>query len=293
MSKFDTFIIGQPCLDVNTDFDGTTVRCLGGAVVYSGFAASALGHMTAVLPKGARADMDMEAAFADAKNVTVFPIYSDSSTSIANVYHTADRERRTCTAMSAIQPYKTDEIPDVDAEIWHLAGLMRGDISEELIAYAAGKSRVALDVQCLLRKNENGSMVFGDWERKLEYLPLISFLKTDAAEAEILTGLTDRAAAARQLYAWGAKEIMITHNTEALVFDGREIFTSPLVPRSLSGRTGRGDTCFAGYINGRLTKPIPEALRIATALVSLKMETPGPFMGTRGDVEEYARLFYA
>ena len=36
-------------------------------------------------------------------------------------------------------------------------------------------------------------------------------LKTDAAEAEILTGLTDRAEAAKLLYSWGAKEIMITH----------------------------------------------------------------------------------
>ena len=37
-----------------------------------------------------------------------------------------------------------------------------------------------------------------------------------------------------------------------------------------------GDTTFAGYINERLTADIPTALRFATALVSLKMETPAP-----------------
>ncbi len=48
-------------------------------------------------------------------------------------------------------------------------------------------------------------MNFHDWKDKLTYLPYFDFLKTDAAEAEILTGLTDRRAAAKQLYEWGAK----------------------------------------------------------------------------------------
>ena len=61
------------------------------------------------------------------------------------------------------------------------------------------------------------------------------------------------------------------HNTEVLVYDGREIYTCPIRARNLSGRTGRGDTTFAGYINERLTADIPTALRFATALVSLKM----------------------
>ena len=63
----------------------------------------------------------------------------------------------------------------------------------------------------MLRWVENGGMVYHDWAEKKELLPYVRFLKTDAAEAEILTGLTDRAEAARQLYQWGAKEILITH----------------------------------------------------------------------------------
>jgi sugar/nucleoside kinase (ribokinase family) len=76
------------------------------------------------------------------------------------------------------------------------------------------------------------------------------------------------------------------------VYDGKEIYTCPIKARNLSGRTGRGDTTFAGYINERLTCDIPTALRTATALVSLKMETPGPFQGSRQDVEQYMKEFY-
>ena len=61
---------------------------------------------------------------------------------------------------------------------------------------------------------------------------------------KILTGLTDRAEAAKLLYSWGAKEVLITHNPEELAYDGERIYTCPLKALNLSGRSGRGDTTF-------------------------------------------------
>jgi sugar/nucleoside kinase (ribokinase family) len=292
--KFDSAIIGQPSLDINTDHTGYTIREIGGAVVYSGYAADSLGHRTCVLPMANEKTINVYDVFKDAKNTEVILIPSKESTSIENIYHTADKERRICRAVSRIDGYTAGVIPDVDAEIYHLAGLMRGDIGDDLIVYAAKKALVAVDVQCLLRcaDKKTGEMTFNDWASKKDMLPLIRFLKTDAAEAEILTGLTDRGEAAKTLYGWGAKEIMITHNTEALIYDGKEIYTEPLKPRNLSGRSGRGDTTFSSYITERLTKSIPEALLTSAALVSLKMEKLGPFKGTRADVEKYIGEFY-
>lgn len=74
--------------------------------------------------------------------------------------------------------------------------------------------------------------------------------------------------------------------------DGKKGWFCPIRARNLSGRTGRGDTIFAGYINERLRGSMREALLFAAALVSLKMETPGPFMRMRADVEQYIRDFY-
>ena len=292
MSTFDTLIIGEVALDTNVDYDGTTVQAIGGAVYYSGFAAANIGHRTAVLPKADMTAEELRAAFAQAPNVTVYPLPSRASFVTKNVYHTPDRERRTSTVSSMIDPYRPEEIPAVDAAVWHLAGLVKGDLPNELIPYAAKHAQVAIDVQCMLRCVENGGMVYHDWAEKKELLPYVRFLKTDAAEAEILTGLTDRAEAAKLLYSWGAKEIMITHNSFFNDTATTEIYTCPIRSRNLSGRTGRGDTTFAGYINERLTHDVPTALRTATALVSLKMETPGPFLGTRADVEAYQREFF-
>ena len=212
------------------DYDGTAVKAIGGAVYYSGFAAANMGHKIAVLPKADTNAVDMVAAFAPASNVTVFPLHSKTSFVTKNVYHTSDRERRTSTVDSVIEPYRTSEVPEINAKIWHLAGLVAGDITNDMIGFAAQRAMVAVDVQTMLRHVENGGMVFHDWAEKKEMLPYIHFLKTDAAEAEILTGLTDRAEAAKVLYSWGAREVLITHNSEVLVYDGKEIYTCPAAP---------------------------------------------------------------
>ena len=39
------------------------------------------------------------------------------------------------------------------------------------------------------------------------------------------------------LYDWGAKEILISHNSEMLVYNGSDYYTCPVKARNLSGRT--------------------------------------------------------
>lgn len=290
--KYDVLVIGPVSLDHNIDYQGNERKEVGGAVVASGFAAAKSGNRTALFTKLNPADANVEERFAGS-GADVYWKESKETCSIRNQYFTADKEKRACTSMGVCDPFTFDELPDIDTAIYHFAGLVYGDFDGKLFADAAKHGKVAVDVQCLLRHVEpDKTMAFHDWAEKMEYLPYIDYLKTDAAEAEILTGLTDRAEAAKLLYSWGAKEVLITHNTEVLVYDGREIYTCPIKARNLSGRTGRGDTTFAGYITERQRAGVAEALQYCSALVSLKMETPGPFQGTREDVLQYIEDFY-
>lgn len=290
---YDLMIIGQMTLDHNIDYDGREEYLAGGAVTFSGYAAAALGHRVAVVPKGDPARLSPYDVFKDSRVEAIFPVECETCTVMQNTYFTADRERRLCLNTQMIDPYRPEDLPGEKARIYHLAGLVAGDIGTDMILACAEMGDTALDVQAVLRcRNEDGSLELRDWPEKHAYLPLIRYLKTDAAEAEVLTGTDDREKAARMLCEWGAGEVLITHNTETLVCDGKDIFRAPLKPRNLSGRTGRGDTTFAGYLTERLTHEIPEALTLAAALVSLKMETPGPFRGSRADVEDYLKKFY-
>lgn len=290
--QYDVLVIGPVSLDHNIDYQGNERKEVGGAVVASGFAAAKSGNKTAIFTKLNPKDANVEERFADS-GAELFCKASKATCSIKNQYFTADKEKRECTSMGVCDAFEFDELPQIATKIYHFAGLVYGDFDGELFKEASKHGKVAVDVQCLLRHVENDkTMAFHDWDDKMEYLKYIDYLKTDAAEAEILTGLTDRAQAAKLLYSWGAKEVLITHNTEVLAYDGKNIYTCPIKARNLSGRTGRGDTTFAGYITERQHANIEDALLYCTALVSLKMETPGPFQGTRQDVLDYIKEFY-
>lgn len=292
MKRYNTFVMGHISIDENI-YRGEFVKEIGGAVVHSSCTSYAIGYKTGILTKLSFRDKDYLEAFTTPKE-DIFALDSKNTTSIRNIYPNTDRERRTCIALSIADPFTIDDIPNnIDSQIYHFAGLISGEFDNEMIKFLHNKGKVALDVQGFLRTvRQDKEMVFRDWKEKKEYLPFIDYLKTDAAEAEIMTGATDRKIAAKILFEWGAKEVMITYNKEVLIYDGRKYYVCPLKPRNLSGRTGRGDTCFSAYITERLNKDIKEALLFASALVSLKMGRPGPFRGTRGEVEDYIKKYY-
>ena len=293
MESYDLMILGPATRDVNIDYTGAEDRSVGGAVTFCTPAARAAGAKVFAAVKIAEADRDILDVFdMPRKDIALLP--SEKTTLMRNEYFTPDRERRKAECPAQSDPILPGEVPDVKCRMYHLAGLLYGDFPGELLEYLKSRGMLAADAQGFLRHNEGGKLVFHDWTDKLKYLPLLDFLKTDAAEAEILTGTTDRVAAAKQLHDWGAKEILISHNTEMLAFDGEKIYTCPVKARNLSGRTGRGDTTTGSYLAMRLNgASVPEALRYATACVSLKMETPGVFRGTKADVLAYLDEFYA
>ena len=294
MKHYESIIIGHITEDINIDHEDNSVRICGGAVLYSSASASALGHKVAAVTKLRKQDADRLAQFRLPQE-DIYVSYCDNSTTIRNKYYTADKERRDCVCLSRGTPFTMDDLPaDISGDIYHFAGLIFGDYADGMIEACAKKGAVAVDVQGCLRHADpaTGNMYFEDWADKKKLLPFITYLKTDAAEAEILTGTADRAEAAKILHSWGAKELLITHTTEVLCYNGKAVYTCPIKARNLSGRTGRGDTTFAAYLTERLHSDPQSALRYATATVSLKMETPGAFGGTRADVEQYLKDFY-
>ncbi|GFN24246.1 PfkB family carbohydrate kinase [Thermanaeromonas sp. C210] len=289
--NYEVFIIGHISKD-EIVFKGAKEELIGGAVIYAGCAAAASGSKIGVLTKVSEQDKGLLDVFNLPKE-DIYCVYSSQTTSIRNEYFSEDREKRISTALAVADPFTMEDLPNVAAKIYYFAGLIAGDFQLTMLENLSGQGRIALDAQGILREVEkDGRIVLRDWPLKKKYLPLVDFFKADAVEAEVVTGCSLPHEAARLLHLWGAKEIMITQHGKVLVYDGKSFYSQPLKPRNLSGRTGRGDTCFGSYTARRLRAGIEESLLFASALVSLKMETPGPFRGTTDEVRSYIEQFY-
>lgn len=287
MKSYDIVMIGHVSKDIMI-FQGREERLLGGAVVYSSAAAARSGARVLVITKAAKEDLPLLDVMRH-PNIDINVIDSPKSTSIRNEYFSEDRERRKVTLLSEAEPFSAGDVPEVEAEILHIAGLFYGEIPVSILPALAKRFPLAVDAQGLLRRSDGGNLVFRDLNNREEVLRHITRLKTDAAEAEVLTGIADREEAARVLAGYGPEEVMVTHNTEVIVLSGGGFVRAPFTPRNLSGRTGRGDTCFASYLYRRLSREPGDAVRYAAALTSIKMEAPGVFRGTREEAESRMR----
>ena len=127
---------------------------------------------------------------------------------------------------------------------------------------------------------------FSDVADKKEIAAMMDKLKLDIVEAKLLTGTDDLEKAALMVESWGCPEVMITHSEGVLARVNGKTYYEKFSNSNVSGRTGRGDTTFAAYLSHRLDHGVPESLKFAAALVSIKMETPGPFSGTLEEVHK-------
>ena len=123
-----------------------------------------------------------------------------------------------------------------------------------------------------------------DVPEKREILSMVDIVKLDVAEAKTITGSDDLHEAATIIERWGCPEILITRSDGVLALRNGKGYFVKFSNRSITGRTGRGDTTIGAYLARRMDHPIEDALQFAAAMASIKMETPGPYMGTMEDV---------
>lgn len=268
-------------------YRGTTEIASGGGVYYGSMAVRRLGYSAAVITRLHPEDFAwLEELLREGIEVHAAP--APQTTGIENIYPTEDMDRRICHPLGFAGPFSLDEIPRVDARVTVITPLMAGEVDNDIVRALVSRGPVGLDVQGFVRVREGDGLVTKDWPGKTTDLAGVTYLKVDDAEAEVLTGETDRRKAAAALAALGPREILLTSARGVLAYAGGEFFEAPFVNRSVTGRTGRGDTCFSTYVASRLRLSPGEACRLAAAVTSLKMEHPGPYRGTREDAERLA-----
>ncbi len=283
MYDVDIMMIGHFAKD-KLVIDDTSEIASGGAVYYGSVALQRIGVRVAVVTRLHSDDFSLLSEM-ETEGVQVFATPVSKTSGIENIYTTADMEQRICKLMSFAGPFQREEIPQLSAQVYLITPIIAGEVDLPLLRSLAARGPMGLDVQGFIRVHENGHLVFRQWPEMAKGLVHVTYLKVDRAEAEFLTGQTDLRSAARELATYGPREVVITQSSGVTVYADGQIYEAPFTPRTLAGRTGRGDTCFATYVGKRLSASAEEACRFAAAVTTLKQEQPGPWRGALADVE--------
>jgi len=264
----------------------------GGGMNYAAHAAARLGLKIAVVTRLAKEDERVVEKFTQA-GIDCFPTYTPQSTLMCLEYPTTDPDIRNLSVTATAGAIAVSEVQNLEMKAAVISSSLRGEVGLDVIrALKEKKVFLAADMQGFVRVLQGQSLVYAPWEEMKATLACLDVLKSDAVEAEYLTGETDIFKAARTYAEMGPKEIVLTHKDGLLIFAGGKCYEMGFYPAQLSGRSGRGDTCVGTYVAMRLSKPPRESGIWAAAVTSLKMEKLGPFDRPLSDVEALIRLRY-
>lgn len=283
---FDIAFIGHVCFDEVIPYMGEPSVAPGSAVLCGALAAARAGKKVAVITKLALKDENILESMLK-NGIEVFSIPAAVTTYMKVIHPTADVDERQIYQLSSAGFFSLEDIPPMAAHQVHLAGITDQEFDFGFIHGLKEKGyRLSVDMQSFVRQVNpiTHEIAFEDVPRKIEIVRLLDMVKLDIVEAKILTGTSDLEQAALIIEAWGCPEILITNADGVLARVNGKTYYEKFSNQSIVGRTGRGDTTFAAYIARRTDYDVSESLKFAAALVSIKMETPGPFCGTLDDV---------
>ncbi|MBN1999119.1 carbohydrate kinase [candidate division KSB1 bacterium] len=287
--KYDITFVGHMCYDEIFPFGGEPHIAPGSAVLCGVMVAARIDKQVAAVVKMAEKDGHILQPMKDT-GVDTFLIPSEETTFSRVLHETENVDERTLTLVKSAGLISISDVPPLETRCAHLAGI--SDTEFDMNLMKGLKSRgysLSTDMQSFVRHVTPSRVIeFCDVADKKEIAAMMDKLKLDIVEARILTGTENLENAAIIIESWGCPEVLITHSEGVLARVKGQTYYEKFSNSNVSGRTGRGDTTFAAYLSQRLDHEVAESLKFAAALVSIKMESPGPFNGTLEAV--YQRL---
>jgi sugar/nucleoside kinase (ribokinase family) len=284
--KYDITFVGHMCYDEIIPFGGKPHIAPGSAVLCGAMVAARVGKKVAAIVKMAKKDENILQPMKDA-GVDTYLIPSAETTFSRVVHESENVDERRLILVKSAGLISMSDVPPLQTTCAHLAGI--SDTEFDMALMKGLKSRgysLSADMQSFVRHVTpvTREIEFSDVANKREIVAMLDKVKLDVVEARILTGTEDLEKAGIIVESWGCPEVMITHSPGVLARVNGKTLYEKFSNKSMVGRTGRGDTTFAAYLSHRLDHGPAESLKFAAALVSIKMETPGPFKGTLEDV---------
>jgi sugar/nucleoside kinase (ribokinase family) len=291
MKNYDVLYIGNYTKDTIISPSGTRYVD-GGAVNYAAHAAAQLGIKVAVVTRLAEEDRRVVDRFTQS-GIDCFATYTSQSTLMQLEYPTTNPDIRHLSVAGVAGSITAEDVENINTKAAVIGSSLRGEVGMDVIHTLKQKNVfVAVDMQGFVRVLRGTELKYEPWDEMQIALAQVDVVKSDAVEAEFLTGETDIFKAAKSYAAMGPREIVLTHKDGLLIYADGKFHEMNFYPMRLDGRSGRGDTCVGTYMAKRLSLAPREAGIWAAAVTSLKMENLGPFNRTVGEVEAFIHAKY-
>ncbi len=291
MTNYDVVYIGNYTKDTIISPIGTKYVD-GGAVNYAAHAAAQLGCRVAVVTRLAKEDDRVVEKFTRS-GIDCFATYTPFSTLMKLEYPTMNPDIRQLSVAAVAGPITAGDVEKIGTKAAVIGSSLRGEVGLDVIHVLKDRNVfVAADMQGFVRVLRGVELKYEPWDEMQSTLACVDVVKSDAIEAEFLTGETDIFKAAKVYADMGPREIVLTHKDGLLVYADGKFHEMGFYPRRLDGRSGRGDTCVGTYVAKRLSLAPREAGIWAAAVTSLKMENLGPFNRSIDEVEDLIHARY-
>ncbi len=289
--KYDITFVGHMCYDEIKHFGQEAKVAPGSAVLCGAMVAARVGKKVAAVVKMSPNDEEILQPMKDL-GIDTYLIPAEETSYNRVVHESENMDERTMTLIKSAGLIDIKDVPELESTCVHLAGI--SDTEFDMALMKGLKSRnypsLSVDMQSFVRHIDpvTKNHEYSDVADKKEIAAMMDKLKLDVLEAKLLTGTDDLEKAAVIIESWGCSDIVITQSEGVLARVDGKTYYEKFSNSNVSGRTGRGDTTFVAYLSHGLDHGVAESLKFAAALVSIKMETPGPFSGTLEEV--YKRL---
>jgi sugar/nucleoside kinase (ribokinase family) len=291
MKSYDVIYVGNYTKDTIVSPLGTRYVD-GGAVNYAAHAAARVGVKVAVVTRLAQEDSRVVDKLMQS-GIDCYPTYTPHSTLMKLEYPTTDPDIRHLSVTATAGSITARDVEAISTKAAVIGSSLRGEVGLDVIRALKEKNvMVAADMQGFVRVLRGVELNYEPWDEMRSTLEYVDVVKSDAVEAEFLTGESDIYKAAKFYAGMGPREIVLTHKDGLLIYANSKFHEMGFYPARLDGRSGRGDTCVGTYVAKRLSLAPREAGIWAAAVTSLKMENLGPFNRSIPEVEAFIQARY-
>jgi sugar/nucleoside kinase (ribokinase family) len=290
--QYEILCVGNYTKDTIITPDGTRYVD-GGGMNYAAHAALRLGLKVGMVTRLAEGDKRVVENIQN-DGIDCYPFFSPSSTLMTLEYKTHDVDKRNLYVKGVAGTILPGHLDGLDARAIVVSPSLRGEVEPEIFECMRERQGVLLsaDVQGFVRVLHGESLVYEAWGDMGRVVRNLDILKSDAVEAEYLTGEVDIEKAARIYASLGAREVVLTHSEGVLIYAEGKYHHYRFHSTSMEGRSGRGDTCVGTYVSKRLSLPPREAGKWAAAVTSMKVERHGYFDRPIPEIEAYIQKYY-